>query len=179
MKWFESNAKRFADTTTAIRVVIALLLPWLGYVYGIKGLPAAVWLMLADWTGDAVDGAIARRNRPVCHTWLGDHDLQVDILVSAGLLGYLVGADFVSPHLAGLYVLVWALILWQWQTPRSLGMLGQAPIYGWFILTAVYTRPVVGGWLLLWVIGAMIITWPRFPQEVVPNFLQGMRNLLK
>lgn len=178
-RWFESNAKRIADTITATRAVIGIILPWLGWAYGIEGLPAAVWLMLADWTGDVMDGAIAHRSRPIYHTWLGDHDLEVDMLVAFGLLGYLVFVGSVTPVLAGLYVLSWILILWVWHMPRSLGLLCQAPIYGWFILMAVYTAPSVAGWLLVWIIAAIIVTWPRFPQEVVPNFLQGMRNLLK
>jgi hypothetical protein len=164
---------------TAARAMIGLILPWLGWTHGVGGLPTAVWLMLFDWTGDAVDGAIARCNRPIYHTWLGDHDLEIDILVATGLLGYMVGAGFVTPGLAGLYVLVWVLILWRWKMPRSLGMLCQAPVYGWFILKAVHTMPAVGEWLLIWIIAAIIITWPRFPQEIVPNFLIGIRNLLK
>lgn len=177
--WFQLNAKRIADTITAGRAIIGIILPWLGWVYGVTGLPTAVWLMLVDWTGDVIDGAIARHNRPIYHTWLGDHDLEIDILVASGLLVYLVFAGFVTPVLAGLYVFSWILILWLWRMPRALGMLCQAPIYGWFILMAVQTAPLAGRWLIIWIIAAIIVTWPRFPQEVVPNFLAGTRNLLK
>ena len=178
-KWFQTHAKRMADMVTGIRVMIAFSLPWLGLVYGAASLPTAVWLMLTDWTGDSLDGAISRRNRPLYHTWLGDHDLEVDILVSIGLLAYLSSIGVVTLLWAGLYLAVWFLILWRWQMPRSLGMFGQAPIYGWFIFTALQTIPTVGGWLLGWIIVAMIVTWPRFPQEIVPNFLAGIRNLFK
>lgn len=67
--------------------------------------------MMVDWTGDAVDGAIARRNRPFYHAWLSDHDLEIDILVAASLLGYLTAVVFVSPLLAEMYVLVCLLML--------------------------------------------------------------------
>lgn len=179
MRWFTSNAKRIADTITAVRAVIALTLLWLGWEYGAESLPVVVWLMLIDWTGDSLDGAVARCNRPLYHSWVGDHDLGVDILVAAGLLGYLVYAGFVMPLVAGLYVLTWFLILWHWQMPRTLGMLCQAPVYGWFVVVAVYHMPTVGVWLLVWIIVAMSVTWPRFPQEIVPNFLAGMRHLRK
>lgn len=177
--WFTSHAKRMADTVTAVRAVIALILLWLGWAYGAKSLAVVVWLMLANWTGDSIDGAIARRNRPPYHNWLGDHDLEVDILVAFGLLGYLVNAGFVTPLLAGIYVIVWFLILWLGHMPRALGMLCQAPVYGWFVCVALFYEPTVGIWLLVWISVAMIVTWPRFPQEIVPNFVAGIRNLRK
>jgi hypothetical protein len=30
--------------------------------------------------------------------------------------------------------------------------------------------------LSAWVVVAVIVTWPRFPQEVIPGFLHGMRD---
>lgn len=177
--WFQLNAKRIADVITAARAAIGIIFPWMGWAHGVASLPTAVWLMLVDWTGDAMDGTIARHSQPVYHTWLGDHDLEVDILVALGLLGYMVFAGFVTPALAGLYVIFWILVLWLWHVPRALGMLCQTPIYGWFILMAVQNAPQAGKWLLTWIIVAIIVTWPRFPQEVVPNFLAGMRRLLK
>lgn len=177
--WFESNAKRIADLMTAARALLVVILPWLGLRFGVDSLPAVVWLMMADWTGDAVDGAVARRSRPFYHTWLGDHDLEVDMLVAAGLLGYLTAVHFVTPWLAGIYVLVCLLILGHWRWPRPLGMLAQAPIYGWFVLMVLLKAPEAGRWLLLWMLIAIIITWPRFPQEVVPNFLKGMNKLFR
>ncbi len=177
--WLESNAKLIADIITAVRASLIVLLPWLGWTYGIASLPAAIWLMMADWTGDAVDGAIARRNRPLYYTWLGDHDLEIDMLIAAGLLVYLTAVGFVSPLLAGMYVLVCLLMLWHWRWPRALGMLAQAPVYGWFTLMAVHTTPETGRWLLAWMVMVIIITWPRFPQEVVPNFLKGMNQLFR
>jgi hypothetical protein len=58
-------------------------------------------------------------------------------------------------------------------------MLLQAPIYGWFIWVAVRDAPQAGLWLLVWIIAAVIITWPRFPRDIVPDFVGGIRSLVK
>ena len=89
-------AKQVADFITTLRALLVVILPWLGLTQGKAGLPLAVWLMIADWTADSVDGSIARRSHPYHHTWIGDHDLEVDMLVSLGLLGYLVAGNFLS-----------------------------------------------------------------------------------
>jgi hypothetical protein len=170
------NAKRVADLITGFRAFLALFLAWLGWARGMAGLPLAIWIMLSDWTGDSLDGTLARHSRKHYHTWLGDHDLLVDMAVATGLLLYMAAAGFVDPLLAGAYILSWGLVFTYLGIPRSLGMLVQAPIYGWFIWIAVHQTPV--GWLLvIWIIAAMIVTWPRFPQEVIPGFLTGLREL--
>ncbi|MEK7324379.1 MAG: hypothetical protein AAB217_03870, partial [Chloroflexota bacterium] len=124
-------AKQVADLITWGRVALAFGLAWLGRAHGADVLPLVVWLMIADWTGDCLDGAIARRSRVHYHTWVGDHDLEADMIVSGGLLAYLLFAGLVDAWLAVVYVIAWALIFWRWGVPKSLGMLAQAPIYGW------------------------------------------------
>jgi len=172
-------AKQFADLITLMRIAIAFILPWLGRAYGAAGLPVAVWLMVADWTGDFLDGAIARRSRVHYHTWVGDHDLEVDMAVAGGLLAYLVLAGLVDVRLAGLYLVLCALAFWRWGVPKALGMLAQAPIYAWFIRVALRDAPATGPWLIAWILAAIVVTWPRFPREVVPGFLAGMRRVGK
>jgi len=89
-------AKQFADLITATRGLIAFFLIWLGSSHGAEGLSLAVWLMLADWIGDAIDGPISRRSSVKYHTWIGDHDLEVDMTVSIGLLIYLLQSGYLS-----------------------------------------------------------------------------------
>ncbi|HLE29800.1 MAG TPA: hypothetical protein VI793_16870 [Anaerolineales bacterium] len=171
------SAKRLADLITEVRLLLGGMLAWLGLAQGAAGLPLAVWLMIADWTGDCLDGAVARRSRVHDHTWVGDHDLEADMLVSGGLLAYLVFARFLDLHLAGAYLLIWALVFWYWGLLRSLGMLFQAPIYAWFIWVAVRDAPGAGWWIVIWIAAAIVITWPKFPKEVIPGFLAGMQRV--
>lgn len=170
-------AKQVADLITWGRVGIALLLPWLGWTYGPAALPLAVWLMLLDWTGDSVDGTLARRSRHRYRTWIGDHDLEVDIAVSLGLLFYLTAAGWVTWKVTTLYLILWAFIFWTFGYRRVLGELIQAPIYGHFTLTALREAPTVGWLLPAWMATAIVLTWPRFPEEKVKGFLQGMAQL--
>jgi hypothetical protein len=171
--------KQFADTLTILRVGFAFALTWLGLAQGAAGLPIAVWIMIADWTGDCLDGPIARRDRRYHHTWIGDHDLEADMLVAGGLLVYMFLAGHVDPWWIGLYLLAWALMFVRGGIPRALGMLFQAPIYGWFIIIAIRDAPDAGWWLVAWIAVAAVVTWPKFPQEVVPGFLSGMRRALR
>jgi hypothetical protein len=170
-------AKQIADLITLARGLIAVALAWLGLARPAGSLPLAVCLMIADWTGDYLDGQVARRGPAGVHTWIGDHDLQIDMLVSLGLLVYLLGAGLLSPWLAGFYLLPWLAVFWRVGVPRALGMLFQAPIYAWFIGTALVQSPGVGVWLLVWIAAAVVLTWPQFPKEIVPGFLAGMRRL--
>ena len=171
------TGKQVADLITWARLALAGGLIGLGLIQGRGGVDLVVWAMLADWTGDCLDGAIARHSRIRTHTWIGDHDLAVDMTVSIGLLGYLLLAGQIDFRLAGAYLVGWALVFWRWRVPPALGMLFQAPIYSWFIISALAVAPAAGSWLIVWIIVAIAITWPRFPKAVVPGFLRGMQTL--
>lgn len=172
-------SKRVADLITWSRALLLPLFMWLGFAHGQEALPAVVVLMILNWTGDSVDGVLARRGSAFVHTWIGDHDLEVDMAISGGLLGYLVAADLIAYQAAALYVLLWLLLFWRKGLTRSLGMLFQAPIYGWFIFVVIRDAAPYGLLILAWIAAAILITWPKFPKVIVPGFLAGMRATLK
>lgn len=173
------DPKYAADLVTFARGILALALIWLGWSQGADGLELAVYLMLIDWSGDILDGMLARHSSSHRQTWIGDHDLEVDITVSAGLLGFMLGAGFVSWQVGAGYLLIWILIFWRWGYIRSLAMLVQAPVYLVFIYIAIREPPQAGWWLVVWILSAVLITWPRFPREVIPGFLENLRNSTK
>jgi hypothetical protein len=171
------SPKGIADLITLIRALLGIFLVWLGFMYGSESLPQAVLVMLLCWTGDLFDGGIARLNRPFRRSWLGDHDLEVDIFVSLGLGLYLVGAGFIPWTIALAYVMVWAIIIWWFGADKNLLMLVQAFIYLDFIWTAVTINPQTGVWLVVWILVITILNWRRFSTRVVPEFIQGMRSV--
>jgi cardiolipin synthase len=173
------DPKHVADLVTFARGLLALGLIWLGWSQGSDGLGLAVYLMLVDWTGDVLDGALARRSPDRDQTWIGDHDLEVDITVSVGLVGYMLLAGYMDWRTAAGYLLVWILIFWHWGYIRSLGMLVQAPIYFWFIFLAISEPPYTGWLIIAWIAIILVITWPRFPREVVPGFLENILGISK
>ncbi len=170
-------AKQVADVITVARGLIAFMLIWLGSTFGSQGLPVAVWLMLADWVGDAIDGPIARRSSRQYSTWIGDHDLEFDMTVSVGLLIYMYQSGYLS-----IWVFVGYLILWglyfrrQGGIPRAYGMLFQTPIYGWFAYLALRDAPQIGWMIPVFIAAVIILTWPRFPKVIIPGFLSQIRR---
>jgi hypothetical protein len=47
------------------------------------------------------------------------------------------------------------------------------------IWTAWRTVPTYGLLLVTWIGFVLVATWPRFPQQTLPEFLGGMRDLLR
>jgi len=75
-------AKQVADLITLTRALLLFVFAWLGLTTGAQALPLAALLLIYSWTSDLLDGSIARRSRVYYHSWLGDHDLEVDMAVS-------------------------------------------------------------------------------------------------
>lgn len=171
-------AKQVADLLTWLRVIIAFVFIWLGVSQGEMALQVAIWLLIASWTTDILDGPLARKSLVSLQTWIGGNDLRVDIAVSVGLLGYLVMAGFASSLVGVMYIVFWAMIFLRKGIPRSLGMLVQAPVYIWFIWISLRDLPQVGVWMVAWILIAVIATWPRFFTEVVPGFIEGFVDVL-
>lgn len=170
-------AKQFADILTGLRVALAFALPILGAIYGADALILAIWILLFSWITDALDGPLARRSSRKYHTWIGDNDLGVDMTVAFGLLIYMLLAGYVTPTLALIYILAWGTYFLRIGVPPSMGMLAQAPVYLFFIWVAMIEAPDLGYWLIVYPVVITAITWPRFPQEVIPDFLNGMKNV--
>jgi len=173
------DLKNIADLVTSSRLLLSLGLIWIGWNQGAEGLGLAVYLMLVDWIGDILDGALARHSPTQKHTWIGDHDLEVDIAVSFGLLGYMLASGFLSWQIAAGYLLLCIVVVLLRGYGRSLGMLVQAPIYSGFIYLAIREPPYTGWLLVTFVLFLIVITWPRFPDEVVPGFLANIRGITK
>ena len=170
-------AKQVADIITSVRALIAVCLVWIGIVRGADSLILVAWIMIANWTGDMLDGQLARRSRVQYHTWIGDHDLEVDMVVSTGLLVYMLQAGFVNIWATSIYILSWgAYFLWKGDISSSLGMLFQAPIYSWFTWVALRNAPQAGWIIITFIVSAVAITWPHFPKVMVPRFLDGVRD---
>ena len=170
-------AKQVADLFTLSRAMLLIVFAWLGLTRGSAGLYVAALLLIYSWTSDLLDGALARRSSVYYHSWLGDHDLEVDMSASIGVMIYLLAAGYVSLRVVGIYVLVWLLIFWRWGLQRSPGMLFQAPIYAGLIAASLRDAFYFGLLQVFWVSGAVIVTWPRFPREVIPGFLAGFSVL--
>jgi phosphatidylglycerophosphate synthase len=170
------STKTLADALTAARFCLAGFIIWLGINGGAGALPMAAMALLLAWITDVLDGPLARRDPSGRQTWIGDHDLEVDMSVGFAVLVYLVLAGYLTPKAAIGYAVVCAALTWYFRSPH-LGMAVQAPPYGGIIYAALRDAPRYGLLLVGYVILVVTATWPRFPQMVVPQFLAGMRDL--
>lgn len=166
--------KAMADTLTGARFLLALYLFWLGINSGTDALPAASMTLLVAWISDLSDGPLARRDSRRRHTWIGYHDLAVAL----GVWVYLALGGFISAHLALIYGVAAAVTLWYFgSSPLAWGL--QALPYAAMIWTSARHVPPYGMLLLTFPVFVAVVTWPRFPQRVLPEFLAGMRDLLR
>lgn len=170
-------AKQVADILTWARTLLAIVLPILGITQGAKSLQLAFLLLIINWTVDSLDGVLARRSSVQYHTWIGDHDLEIDMLISAGALAYLVAAGFLSWQVAVIYVLVWLLVFWRFGVPHVMGVFFQIPIYLYFIIRATIEIPQIALWMVVWIVAAIIVTWPKFYKVLIPEFFGDIRDL--
>jgi phosphatidylglycerophosphate synthase len=168
-------AKQIADLITLTRALLFLCYTWLGITRGSDCLPLAATLLIYSWTSDSLDGPIARRSSRYYHSWLGDHDLEVDISVSAGVLIYVLLAGYLPLLVGAGYLTIWLFVFLIFGYYRSLGMLFQAPLYGYLLWISLQFAPNYGLSMIIWILAALVLTWPRFPKEVVPGFLQGFK----
>jgi phosphatidylglycerophosphate synthase len=170
------DVKTVADTLTAGRFLVALIILWLGLRIGQPALPTVTLALVLGWVSDVLDGALARRAINQRRTWLGDNDLSVDVCVALGLLCYLTFSGYVSPAIALSYVLMTGALIWRFHS-RSLAMAAQAPVYAILLYLALRDAPTYGVLAVGWIVLVTVVTWPRFPKTVIPEFLQGMREL--
>lgn len=170
------RAKVFADLLTGLRAGIALSLIWLGLNQGASALELAVFLILIGWISDYFDGALARRSAGPRSSWLGIHDLEVDMLAALGLLIYMAASGFISTALAYLYVLFWLFIFWRRGIDKAYGSLFQAPVYGYLLWLAYLRAPQALTWVLAWFVLNLAFTWRRFAIKVLPDFFAGLRS---
>jgi len=170
------HAKTLADTLTISRFLLALLILWLGLTGGSEALPAATTALIFAWATDLLDGPLARRDPSGRQTWVGTLDLQADISVAAGVLCFLTFGGFIPAWAGVSYALIATALLYHFRSPH-LGWAVQAPPYAVMLYVAVRGAPLHGWIAVAWIVLTVIVTWPRFPRETVPAFLQGMRNL--
>lgn len=172
------RTKTLADILTAARFLLGLYLLWLGLNNGPVAVGMVALTLLVAWTTDLLDGPLARRDPRGLHTWIGDHDLEADLIVALGVWLYLGLAGFISFWLTVAYGAIGAAALWHFDSVHLAWGLQALP-YGAMIWTALRVVPPYGLLLFVWPGVVLVVTWPRFPRQVLPEFLDGMRHLLR
>lgn len=172
------STKTVADLLTVVRFCLAGFMVWIGGQGGAGALPTVVIVLILAWMTDVLDGPLARRDPLARRTWIGDRDLEADMSVGLAVLAYLTLAGYLTLKVAIGYVVICVALVWYFRSPH-LGWAIQAPPYFGLICAALRDAPGYGLAVLGYIALVIVVTWPRFPQMVVPEFLEGMRNLAK
>ena len=169
--------KQVADGLSVTRCFLAVILVWFGFSQGAAGLPLAVAVLLTAWITDVLDGPLARSSGVKTQTWIGAHDIYIDVAMGMAALTYLQRAGFVDGRLAVTYLLIWTIIFWRLKNLlKPFGALFQAPIYGWFVWTSLQQAPEAGLFLVLYGIVYIVFAWNHLMRRGIPEFIQGLRD---
>lgn len=174
-----SIATLIADSITATRALLGLLLVGLGSSGMSNSLPLAILIAILCWTGDALDGSVARLAQGHKPSMIGKHDLAVDVLVSFCMGAYLITAEFIPISVGVWYLLGWGALFYFLGLDHILFMLVQVPSYLAFILVSLVEAPHFALWILVWLLLITALLWQRFTRQVIPNFLREMRELTR
>lgn len=172
-----SFLKTIANTLTIFRFFIGFIIAFIGNTQKKLGLKAVIIWLLTAWLTDILDGFLARASKAP-EDWIGKHDLYADMTVSLGVLYYLTYSGFISIKFTFLFLIISMILLWYFKS-KSLADGIQAIPYGLIIYTSFKNEPFYGFLIVVYLIFLIIITWPRFPKEKVPEFINGIKELFK
>ncbi|MGB8952343.1 MAG: CDP-alcohol phosphatidyltransferase family protein [Candidatus Aminicenantales bacterium] len=170
--------KTLADALTSVRPLIGFFLVWLGWKEGKQALPLAAVLMLLAWITDILDGPLARMDRVRPVTWIGQHDLEADLIGAGGVWLYLWLAGFLSTAIGAGYLIFSCASLWLTGSMYVGWGIQVVPFAAMIGTAVVHARPF--GWMLIaWLCIIVVVTWPRLPREKAPEFLRGIALLFR
>jgi phosphatidylglycerophosphate synthase len=101
--------KLLADTLTALRIVLAVIIGWIALArHDPMGFQAIFWLTIVAFMTDWLDGPIARRWGDGKQSWFGYHDFEIDLLITLALGITLVTYQIIWPVLLAIGIFaVW------------------------------------------------------------------------
>jgi hypothetical protein len=172
-----SPTKCFADLLTSLRLLLAFVVAYVGYAAGASALPLVMGLLMVSWTTDSLDGFFARKTPEPEHSWLGDHDADVDVCMFLSKLVYLTFSGYVDPVSAWGYVLIAGLVVIGFRSnARFLVLCFMVPIGALMIWVALQEAPPWGWAAVIWCLLAATLNWGRF-SFLVRKFFADMRGI--
>ena len=172
------NTRRIADFLTVTRFIIACAIVVLGTTQNPDTLPSIVLLLIAAWYTDSLDGPVARMNPSLPSSWVGEHDLETDIIVGIAILAYLAQVGLMATGFA-LYYLLICSILYLRTRSRYFASTTQALPYTFLILVAMKDARGYGIAAIVSLLLLAVVTWPKFPQKILPEFMDGLSLFLR
>ena len=98
--------------------------------------------------------------------------------MAVGVCGYLALAGYISPLVAGAY-LICAGPVAAYLRSKAFANVLQAVSYAILVLIGLHDARLYGMLALVWMALAIAITWLRFLRQQVPEFLAEVQNLIR
>ncbi len=155
-----------ADFLTFVRLVIAIILPFLVFLPRNLSLSLVIYLTIIGWTTDVFDGSLARRGK--LKTFLGEYDFGIDMLMVAGGFLYLILAKWINAYFNLSYLILFILIALitrkQW-----LIMILAFPMDLALFFAGYKHSPIASIFFIIWIVIFLLVFWKRF-WFVLTNF---------
>ena len=158
----------FPDILTLSRPLFGLMIGIMGIIGGKNNLPIVVFLLMAGWTTDILDGRVARWakkkwDRP--EGWIGKNEIRFDSLMLVGLLAYLGGVHLLPLWLAISYGTLLFFLAVNPQSSYKITFVFEsfATIATFLFVVIVAGKPVIG-YVGIWGTLLLIYDWRRAMQ---------------
>ncbi|MBC8446039.1 MAG: hypothetical protein H8D74_02445 [Chloroflexi bacterium] len=169
------HTKPLADLLTVSRALLAVCLAGLGMARGAEALPTVVVTVIISWLTDVLDGPLARHDPDRRITWVGEHDAEVDLTTSLGVVAYLVLSGYLTGWLGAALVLA-MLGLWVFHSHQLAWPFYALP-YAILILVAFQDAPLFGWLAVGYLLATLVVCWHRFWQQCLPEFFGAVDSL--
>ena len=165
--------RKLPDLLTLSRGLVAAVILGLGFA-GAKALEAVIVLTILGWTTDILDGRLARKyHKPP--TWIGEREFIFDMVMVFSGLCYLVMSGLINGWLALIYIATAAVCIAFFRS-KMITMSFATPLVALPLIVASVKAPRAALWYVIWIIGALVLDWPRF-KGVVREFLENAKKL--
>jgi hypothetical protein len=167
--------KELADVLTGLRLVVSILIVIAALAVGRESLRLISILVLFAWFTDSIDGTLSRKSGSDKHSWLGDNDIVIDVLLAFSVIIYATATGFLLwPITLGYMVLLLlATLIFHSRTliVTFIGLSYTVFLYITFhnLFPAFIAALIVG-------LFSVMITWNRIRENLVP-FFRGFRDL--
>jgi len=160
-----------ADFLTLVRIPLGVAVVYAGATSGRAALPGVVWLSLAAWTADTLDGHLKRASsaKP---GWVGRLDLVLDVFFNACVAAFLSFAGYISAWLLSAWLGTLGFLALKVRSRSGVIVTEGLAILMLFI-QALQQALALGAAIVGWGIIALALDRTRFAYRL-DKFLEGL-----
>lgn len=171
----KTRLKTIADMLTYTRLILGLLIIGVALTRGAEGLSLALLLLLLGWGTDTLDGQLARRVPDRRHSWIGDNDIVVDVLLSFSIMFYFTLGGYIPVLLAVfclIYLIAVIFVLQGW----TLYAIFVGISYGSVLIVSLLHSPRFFLVFMLYIVVMLITTWSHCWENIM-SFFTGFKSI--